>query len=104
MSMNINNPTAQNSVAIEKNKTQKHEAVKADNQASSITKQDSVQLTQQAKSLSNIKDNAITNEISSERIEALKSAIINGDYKVNVERLAEKLSQFENDFSKYHPT
>lgn len=104
MSMNINNPTAQNSVAIEKNKVQKHDAVKTDNQTSNVTKQDSVQLTQQAKNLHEAKSQSNNTEVNSERIEALKTAIINGDYKINVERLAEKLSQFEGDFSKYHPT
>lgn len=106
MSMNIGNQNTQNTIAIDKNKVQKQTDTKADNTSSLVSKhQDSVQLTAQAQSLhsTNSAQNKNT-EVNSERIEALKTAIINGDYKINVERLAEKISQFEGDFSKYHPT
>ena len=106
MSMNIGNQNTQNTIAIDKNKVQKQADTKAENTSSPVSKhQDSVQLTAQAQSLhgTNSTQNKNT-EVNSERIEALKTAIINGDYKINVERLAEKISQFEGDFSKYHPT
>ena len=34
------------------------------------------------------------------RVESIKAAILNGDYKINSEQLAEKLGKFESDFNK----
>ncbi len=104
MNMNVNNQTAQNQVAIDKNKGKNQLDTKKEGQANPVAKsQDSVQLTQQAKKLHNVQNNN-NNEVNTVRIETLKAAIINGDYKINAERLAERLSKFEGDFSKYHPT
>lgn len=103
MNMNVNNQTSQNQVAIDKNKTKNQIDTKNEGQATPVAKsQDSVQLTQQAKNLHNLQNNN-NNEVNTVRIEELKTAIINGDYKINIERLAERLSKFEGDFTKYHP-
>ena len=39
-------------------------------------------------------------QVNMKRVETLKAAILNGDYKINTEQLAEKLGKFEADFSK----
>jgi negative regulator of flagellin synthesis FlgM len=53
----------------------------------------------QAKSLNKLQA-AGEPQVNKQRVETLKAAILNGDYKINTERLAEKLSKFEGDFGK----
>ncbi|MCK5819366.1 MAG: flagellar biosynthesis anti-sigma factor FlgM [Psychromonas sp.] len=104
MSININNQAGQNKVSIDKNKDLNQFNTKNEEQNKPVAKsQDSVQLTSQAKNLHKL-HNDNNNEVNATRIEELKAAIINGDYKINVEHLAERLSKFEGDFSKYNPT
>jgi len=98
MSININRQAAQKSIIAEKNSTQKQQDIKKQD-VSSTKNQDSVQLTSQAKSLNKMQP-ANESQVNTQRVETLKAAIINGDYKINTERLAEKLSKFEGDFGK----
>ncbi len=98
MSININRQAAQKTIVAEKNNAQKQQDIKKQDVVSAKNT-DSVQLTSQAKNLNKMQP---TNEsqVNMQRVETLKAAIINGDYKINTERLAEKLSKFEGDFGK----
>jgi len=98
MSININNQATQKNIVIEQNKVQKQP--NADKEVDSTAKnQDSVELTAQAKSLNKMQS-AGEPQVNKQRVETLKAAILNGDYKINTERLAEKMSQYEGDFGK----
>lgn len=99
MSININRQTTQKSIVIEQNKAQKQQDVRKEAVNSSVKNQDSVQLTSQAQNLNKMQS-AGEPQVNKQRVEALKAAILNGDYKINTERLAEKLSKFEGDFGK----
>lgn len=100
MSININNTSLQKNVAVEQNKAQKQRTASPQTQTTASTSKDSVQLTAQALNLNKTQKQTSEPQVNKQRIEALKSAIVNGDYKINSERLAEKLSQFEGEFSK----
>jgi len=102
MSINVNSTNAKNNVVIEQNKVQKHKDAEqsTDNKVTSSLS-DSVQLTEQAQSLNKMKTaNASEPEVNMQHVESIKSAILNGDYKINSEQLAGKLGSFESDFNK----
>jgi negative regulator of flagellin synthesis FlgM len=100
MSININRQTATNAIAIDQKKAQKQEKVDSQKSTETATNKDSVKLTTQALNLNKMQTDTNEPKVNAQRIEALKSAIVNGDYKINTERLAERLSKFEGDFSK----
>ena len=100
MSININRQPAQKSLAVEQNKTQKQQNVSKQTQTAGSSSKDSVQLTSQALNLNKMQGKTTEPQVNTKRIESLKSAILNGDYKINTERLAEKLGKFEGDFGK----
>ncbi|WP_028864678.1 flagellar biosynthesis anti-sigma factor FlgM [Psychromonas aquimarina] len=101
MSININQQTTQKNIVIEQNKTQKQQDVRSQGQAGTSSSKDSVQLTSQALNLNKMHKQSPTEpKVNKQRVETLKAAILNGDYKINTERLAEKLSKFEGDFGK----
>jgi len=99
MSLNINRQATQKNIVIEQNRTQKQHNVKTQDQTAATSSKDSVQFTQQALNLNKMQSTAEP-QVNKQRIESLKAAILNGDYKINTERLAEKLNQFEGDFNK----
>ena len=101
MSININRQAPQKNIVVEQNKAQKQQDVRQQTQTASSSSKDSVQLTPQALNLNKMqKQSSSEPQVNKQRIETLKAAILNGDYKINTERLAEKLSKFEGDFSK----
>jgi len=100
MSININRQSAQKSLAVEQNKTQKQQNVSKQTQTAGSSSKDSVQLTSQALNLNKMQGKTTEPKVNTQRIESLKAAILNGDYKINTERLAEKLGKFEGDFGK----
>jgi len=99
MSININRQATQKNIVVEQNKAQKQQDVSNQGVSATQKNQDSVQLTSQAKSLNKIQPSSEP-QVNKQRVETLKAAILNGDYKINTERLAEKLSKFEGDFGK----
>ena len=99
MSIDINSPTVQKNIVLEQNRTQKHQHVDSQRNGHTVNNQDSVQITEQAQRLNNMQS-ACEPQVNTQRVETLKAAILNGDYKINTERLAEKLSKFESDFGK----
>ncbi|WP_354623908.1 flagellar biosynthesis anti-sigma factor FlgM [Psychromonas sp. MME2] len=101
MSININRSGVQKNIIVEQNKAQKQQSLGEQSQTTSASSKDSVQLTSQALNLNKLeKQSSSEPQVNKQRIESLKAAILNGDYKINTERLAEKLSKFEGDFSK----
>lgn len=102
MSININRQAPQSNLVVEQNKAQQQKATSSaeSSKAASSTK-DSVQLTSQAVNLKQMqKQTSTESKVNMERVETLKAAILNGEYKINSEKLAEKLNQFEGDFNK----
>ena len=99
MSININQQITHNRVAVEQNKSQKKQGVNKENETVTNNSNDSVKLTSQALNLSKSQKTSAP-QINEQRIASIKAAILNGDYKINTDRLAEKLSKFEGDFSK----
>ncbi|MCP4323032.1 MAG: flagellar biosynthesis anti-sigma factor FlgM [Psychromonas sp.] len=99
MSININRQATQKNIVVEQNKAQKQQEVSKQGVSGTDKNQDSVQLTSQAKSLNKMQPSSEP-QVNKQRVETLKAAILNGDYKINTERLAEKLSKFEGDFGK----
>ena len=100
MSININRQTTTNTVAVDQKKAQKQQNVNDQKPTEAASSKDSVKLTTQALNLNKMQANTNEPKVNAQRIESLKSAIVNGDYKINTERLAERLSKFEGDFSK----
>jgi negative regulator of flagellin synthesis FlgM len=99
MSININRQATQKSIVVEQNKNQVKQEAQKQGVNSAGKNQDSVQLTPQAQNLKKMQP-ASEAQVNKQRVETLKAAILNGDYKINTERLAEKLSKFEGDFGK----
>lgn len=63
--------------------------------AASAPKQDSVSLTQSAQQISQVQKKGSDAPVNSEKVEKLKKAIQNGEYKVNPEVLASKIAKSE---------
>lgn len=100
MTININNLS--NSTQVHQNKQaqvkqQAAQTVSA-NASAKQPSADSVSITPQAKQLSELQKKA--NEapvVDQKKIEELKKAITSGDYKVNPQKLAESIANFEFD-------
>ncbi len=75
----------------------KQKQVSPEQTQTSATNTDSVQLTQSGKQLSELA-NRIDNipSVDSDKVEAIKKAIANGDYEIDAERIASKLTNFES--------
>eukprot|EP00055_Hartaetosiga_balthica_P007402 m.143034 g.143034 ORF g.143034 m.143034 type:complete len:110 (-) comp57601_c0_seq1:253-582(-) len=58
-------------------------------------RQDSVSLTQSAQQLSQVQKKGNDAPVNQEKVDKLKKAIQNGEYRVNPEVLAQKISQLE---------
>lgn len=101
MSININSQAPQSKLVVEQNKAQQQKGANASESAKTASStKDSVQLTSQAVNLKQMQKTSSESQVNMKRVETLKAAILNGEYKINSERLAEKLNQFEGDFNK----
>ncbi|GBL04081.1 flagellar biosynthesis anti-sigma factor FlgM [Glaciecola sp. KUL10] len=63
--------------------------------ANQAARQDSVSLTQSAQQLAQVQKKGTEAPVNQEKVERLKKAVNNGEYKVNPEVLAEKISRLE---------
>jgi negative regulator of flagellin synthesis FlgM len=63
--------------------------------ASQAARQDSVSLTQSAQQLAQVQKKGTEAPVNQEKVDRLKKAVSNGEYKVNPEVLAEKISRLE---------
>lgn len=71
-------------------------AQKAQN-APAAARQDSVSLTQSAQQLTQAQKKSTDAPVNQEKVDKLKKAIQNGEYRVNPEVLAQKISRLEAD-------
>lgn len=63
--------------------------------AAAVPRQDSVSLTQSAQQLSNVQKKGSDAPVNQEKVDRLKKAIANGDYRINPEALAQKIARLE---------
>lgn len=63
--------------------------------AQAAPRQDSVSLTQSAQQLNQVQKKASEAPVNQEKVDRLKKAIQNGEYKVNPEALADKIAKLE---------
>ncbi len=102
MAININNLNNPNQVKQKleqqvQTKQQVNESANASQQAK-LAPRDSVSITPQAKQLSELQKKAGDSPVvNQKKIDELKSAIASGDYKVNPEKLAASIANFEFD-------
>jgi|TARA_B110000091_G_C13797231_1_gene468446 negative regulator of flagellin synthesis FlgM len=99
MAINISNLNSNNQV---KPKSDQHSDVKqqvsTNTEQVRRTNQDSVSITPQAKELNELQKKAGTEpSINQQKIEQIQKAIAAGDYKINPDRLAASIANFEFD-------
>lgn len=100
MAININNLNNTNQVKPKidqqaQNKQQISESVNVSQQAKLATR-DSVSITPQAKQMNELQKQAADAPVlNQKKIAELKSAIASGDYKINPEKLAASIANFE---------
>jgi len=100
MAININNLSNNNQVKQKleqqvQSKQQVSESANASQQAKLATR-DSVSITPQAKQMNELQKNAADSPVlNQKKIAELKSAIASGDYKINPEKLAASMANFE---------
>lgn len=63
---------------------------------SAVLRQDSVSLTSSAQQLSQAQKKDVEAPVNQEKVDKLKQAITNGDYKINPEVLAQKIAKLES--------
>lgn len=84
---------------LNQQQTQNQAAAQSDAQKSqansSVSRQDSVSLTQSAQQLSQVQKKSTDAPVNQEKVDKLKKAIQNGEYRVNPEVLAQKISTIE---------
>lgn len=83
----LNQQQAQNQTAAESSAKQA--------QAGATPRQDSVSLTQSAQQLSQVQKKSTDAPVNQEKVDKLKKAIQNGEYRVNADVLAQKISTLE---------
>jgi negative regulator of flagellin synthesis FlgM len=97
MALNINNLNSANQV---KQNTEQHTQVKqqavTDSVNTKTVHQDSVSLTPQAQKMTELQKKAADAPVvDQKKIDELKTAIASGEYKVNSEKLAASIANFE---------
>ncbi|MGS2720382.1 flagellar biosynthesis anti-sigma factor FlgM [Paraglaciecola aestuariivivens] len=99
---NVNNggskPTLENQrLSQQQQALNNNNAQQADTQkkAGSAVRQDSVSLTSSAQQLSQVQKKASEAPVNQEKVERLKKAIANGEYKINPDSLAQKMATLE---------
>lgn len=78
------------------NQTAAQNAATQSAQLSQAPRQDSVTLTQSAQQLNQAQRRGGDAPVNQEKVDRLKQAIQNGDYRVNAESLASKITQLES--------
>lgn len=98
MAININNLNANNQVQQTQQKQVQQQSTQAASSNAQVksTGQDSVSITPQAKQLNELQKKAVDAPvINQKKVDELKKAIISGEYKVNPEKLAASIANFE---------
>ena len=96
MAININNLSNGSQVKQQTQVKQQANKQSVDTDKARIASRDSVSITPQAKQLSELQKKAQeAPTINQKKVEELKKAIANGEYKINPEKLAESIAKFE---------
>lgn len=69
----------------------------AQKKATAGTRQDSVSLTSSAQQLSQVQRKGVEAPVNQEKVDRLKKAIQSGEYQINPESLAQKISALESE-------
>ena len=69
----------------------------AQNAATAGVRQDSVSLTSSAQQLSQVQRKGVEAPVNQEKVDRLKKAIESGEYQINPESLAQKISALESE-------
>lgn len=77
------------------NNTSAQSASQQSSAQAAAPRQDSVSLTQSAQQLNQVQKKASEAPVNQEKVDRLKKAIQNGEYKVNPEALADKIAKLE---------
>jgi negative regulator of flagellin synthesis FlgM len=99
MAINMNNVGNRANLHVEQKQQKQEQLSQANEQAPSkaVTK-DSVSLTPQAQALTSLKKQSSEPAVNRERVETLKKAILNGEYKIDADKLAKNMTEFEAKF------
>lgn len=103
MAINMNNVGNRTNLHVEQKQKQQEAVAKGAEQApaKAATAKDSVSLTPQAQALKGMqKQVSAEGTFNKERVETLKKAILNGEYAIDADKLAQKMSAFEGEFGK----
>ncbi len=98
---NVNNggakPSLENQRLSQQQQALNTNAQKADTQSKSgvTARQDSVSLTSSAQQLSQVQKKSSEAPVNQEKVERLKKAIANGEYKINPDSMAQKMATLE---------
>lgn len=94
---NLNNSSAVNS-KVNQNQVKQNNAQQSAPSSQAKVSQDSVSITPQAKQMAELQKKAGNGQaVNEKKVEQLKKAISNGEYKVNPEKLAASIAKFEFD-------
>jgi negative regulator of flagellin synthesis FlgM len=100
---NINNGSPKSSVDNQKLSQQQQTlnnglTQKSDAQKATVSvRQDSVSLTSSAQQLSQVQRKSVEAPVNQEKVGRLKKAIASGEYRINPESLAQKISTLESE-------
>ncbi|WP_421133850.1 flagellar biosynthesis anti-sigma factor FlgM [Alteromonas sp. A079] len=99
---NINNGLPKNPVdnskVAQQNQTQQSQQQAASSaQSAQAPRQDSVSLTQSAQQLNQVQKKGSEAPVNQEKVDRLKKAVQNGEYRVNPEVLANKIAKLESE-------
>ena len=81
----------------QQNKTAAQQAAASTAQATNVPRQDSVSLTQSAQQLNQVQKKSAETPVNQEKVDKLKKAIQNGEYKVDPQSLAKKIARLESE-------
>ncbi|GLX83675.1 flagellar biosynthesis anti-sigma factor FlgM [Thalassotalea eurytherma] len=98
MAININNLGNSNPITKVADQNAKQQSAQTTQQSATApqARQDSVSLTPQAQQLSKLQQKSANEpEVNQKKVEQLKKAIVSGEYKIDPEKLAASIANFE---------
>ncbi len=93
---NINNGLSSNPQLDNQRATQQASNAKTSG-AQPQSAEDSVSLTQSAQHLHSMQNKALEAPVNQEKVEQLRNSILNGEYRINPEALANKIAKMESE-------
>jgi negative regulator of flagellin synthesis FlgM len=92
---NINNGLTNNAQLDNQRAAQQQTAPTANKPVAQPIAQDSVSLTQSAQNLHQLQNKAFEAPVNQEKVEQLRTSILNGEYRIDPEALASKIAKME---------